>query len=463
MTSKPASRRARATTLTPRSCPSSPGLATTTPPRSPDRPCPTRVRRPRAPPTCRRGRPRPASSSCAPSSGWAGSSRRACSRSSSWSPEPCCWPREAVRARPGCWWRPWPRSRRGRSPRYRQLRVGWWWWWSTAGPGWCRHSWLSQAPVRSPRPGRASHALARARPGTPAVGPGGRGRRRCAGPRSGSHGATSTSTWALRHPELALPLHLADALEPEERLEEPLGPVAGRQLDHELDAVAALVLGALEAAEPDLLAADQAGELLGGEPGPGEQGELLTAAGTPAEQVTERAQPDQGAKHENGRADREQVAPGPDRDAEGGGGPDAGRGGEPADGGTVAQDGPAAQEADAGDDLRRDPGRVPRPVEAVRRDEREQAGADGEQHVGAQAGWLVGELPLDADGPAQHGRQGQAGEELEIGRHGLLPSLGGTAHGPTTRSWTAPRPAGLLVISDYGRAIRRVGDGVARW
>jgi hypothetical protein len=74
----------------------------------------------------------------------------------------------------------------------------------------------------------------------------------------------------------------------------------------------------------------------------------------------------------------------------------------------VADDGAAAQEADPGDDLGGQSAGVGRAAEAVGRHQGEQAGPDGEQHVGAQPGRLVMQLPLGANRAAEHGRQQQA-------------------------------------------------------
>jgi hypothetical protein len=54
----------------------------------------------------------------------------------------------------------------------------------------------------------------------------------------------------------------------------------------------------------------------------------------------------------------------------------------------------------------------------------EQAGADGEQHVRAQPGRLVGQFPLRTDRPAEHGSEQQAAEQLEVAWHGNAPGPG---------------------------------------
>src|SRR6266542_1537107 len=174
---------------------------------------------------------------------------------------------------------------------------------------------------------------------------------------------------------------------------------------------------ALQAAQADPLAVEQLDDPLDREPWAGDEGELLAAGGAAAQQVAEGAQAVQGGEDQHHGAGREQVAADPDGHAEGTGRPDAGRGGEPADGEAVAQDGAAAEEADAGDDLGGQPARVGALAEPVRGDEGEQAGADGQQDVRAQAGGLVGQLPLGAHQPAEDGGEGQPGELFEVGGH----------------------------------------------
>jgi hypothetical protein len=90
----------------------------------------------------------------------------------------------------------------------------------------------------------------------------------------------------------------------------------------------------------------------------------------------------------------------------------------------VPDDGAAAQEPDPGDDLGGQAARVGRPAEPVGRHQGEQAGPDGQEHVGAQAGGLVVQLPLGADGAAEHGGKQQAAEEFEVAWHRSLRSRG---------------------------------------
>src|SRR6202023_4258870 len=127
----------------------------------------------------------------------------------------------------------------------------------------------------------------------------------------------------------------------------------------------------------------------------------------------------------------------PDRDADRRRHPQAGGRGEAVHGAARLQDRAAADEADAGDDLRRDaaaiPGAAPGAGAAagprLPREMRQQGGADGHQHVGAQTGPLAGPFALGAD------RAGEEGRERD-----LEPDLGELVHEEPVMPEVPPAP-----------------------
>ena len=116
--------------------------------------------------------------------------------------------------------------------------------------------------------------------------------------------------------------------------------------------------------------------------------------------------------------------------ADGGDEPDGGGGGEAVDFFVVDEDQAGADEADAGDYLGGDAGGVEDDavvdedvVEAVLRDEQEESGCGAYDGIGAEAGALVADFALEADGGAEE--KGQT-EFEELGE--ALPGWFGKDH-----------------------------------
>src|SRR5581483_7312285 len=124
----------------------------------------------------------------------------------------------------------------------------------------------------------------------------------------------------------------------------------------------------------------------------------------------------------------EQQQAGTGRGPDGGGDPDGRGGGEATHRVAPDENEPRAEEADAGDDLRGHPGRVKHDqfvlydvVEPVLADQHEQGRADADQGVGPQAGVLLPDLTLQADGGRKHQRYGEVTYLSPYGRHAPAP------------------------------------------
>ena len=144
-----------------------------------------------------------------------------------------------------------------------------------------------------------------------------------------------------------------------------------------------------------------------------------------ADAAVDEAEDLEARERERGGRAGDRVEPAADGDADRGRGPDARRGGEPHDEALLQDDHAGADEADAGDDLRGDAGDVDAhgavrarrqrgedgpEVEPVLRDEHEEARAERDEEVRAQAGLLGAIFALESDEPAEQGGEREAKE-----------------------------------------------------
>ena len=82
-------------------------------------------------------------------------------------------------------------------------------------------------------------------------------------------------------------------------------------------------------------------------------------------------------------------------------------------------------------------------------DHREERGADGDEHVGAEPGFALTELPLEADRAAERGREGHAKEDVDPGERQATGASDGVALRSRDLARSRPR---------RGRASRRAGS-----
>ena len=116
--------------------------------------------------------------------------------------------------------------------------------------------------------------------------------------------------------------------------------------------------------------------------------------------------PDQ---YDDSRTEADDIHAAADRQAHGRGDPKAGGRRQAADAVLLLEDDAAAQESDTRNDTRRDPCGIEacRTGKAVLGNDHEQGGADGHQHMRADAGTLGTVLPFETDGGADQGCSGQ--------------------------------------------------------
>jgi hypothetical protein len=126
------------------------------------------------------------------------------------------------------------------------------------------------------------------------------------------------------------------------------------------------------------------------------------------------------------------------------GDPQGGGRGEASDAEALLEDGAGTEEADAGDDLRGDPGGIdsyPRvslgQVESEGADEREQGSAQRHEDVRSQSGGLIGQLALEAErAPERRGEQYPYGEVVGAN----VPSPPHTLGVPISMGWPLREP-----------------------
>ena len=160
--------------------------------------------------------------------------------------------------------------------------------------------------------------------------------------------------------------------------------------------------------------------------------EAVRVVGAEADGIRELADRPEAQEHDRRRDDPEAVLACADRHADRGDDPQRGSGRESLDVDAVLDDRSRAEEADAGDHVRDDAGGIEddadvvpelelRPGEVAGDDE--QRGADAHEHVRPEAGLLVAELALEADGARQHDHEKETRDsfpEREIGAHARI-------------------------------------------
>src|SRR5581483_10688068 len=149
----------------------------------------------------------------------------------------------------------------------------------------------------------------------------------------------------------------------------------------------------------------------------------LEAAGLPADQLQRPEREDRQA----GADGRGPVVAGAGRHPDRGDDPERAGGRQAAHGQPLAQDRAGAEEADPGHDLRGDPRRIgaddvraarQEVVETVRRDDREEGGAERDEQVRTDAGLAIADLALDPDGRAERRGDGEPQERVPAAEGG---------------------------------------------
>src|SRR4028118_1422878 len=251
---------------------------------------------------------------------------------------------------------------------------------STAGWGFC---WSSRGTGRISTSPRSSAWLTAASPSTsdPAL-----------LTRSATGGRRSPS--GERRPRQRLPLLGDDQPFTHEAPGQPDGLLVGSQ---EPQADRSALLREREILHLDLFPLQKLHQI--GGPLPRSERQHESAAFAAQKIPLHRPQGDHDQEQHDGNQGRFGVETGADRNADRRGDPEAGGGGQPVHRTTRLDDGPRADEANAGDDLRRDPSRVPGVAPFgeeradVDRDMGQEGGADGDQHGRAQPRPLAGPRP----------------------------------------------------------------------
>jgi len=131
------------------------------------------------------------------------------------------------------------------------------------------------------------------------------------------------------------------------------------------------------------------------------------------DELLQRGQPRQHHDDEDGRAHRLDVGLRAEGHADGRHHPDRGRARQAGDRAPRVEDRAGADEAHAGQDLGRDPAGIASLRRHAHGEDREQGGSDADEDVGAEAGGLSLQLPLEADGAAQQDGEDELDEQLQ--------------------------------------------------